>query len=63
MIGPDSRVVEADGILSLQIPWVGVYVWHEFDQPAGSFSKDIVEVEVYRVIVTRNALARFGEEK
>ena len=31
--------------------------------PAGSFSKDIDEVEVNRVIVTRNALARFGEEK
>jgi hypothetical protein len=30
--------------------------------PAGSFSKDIDEVESYRVIVTRHPLARFGEE-
>jgi hypothetical protein len=29
--------------------------------PAGSFSKDIDEVEGYRVIVTRRALVRFGE--
>ena len=29
--------------------------------PAGSFSKDIDEVESYRVIVTRHALVRFGE--
>lgn len=30
--------------------------------PAGSFSKDIDEVEVNRVIVARQALVRFGEE-
>lgn len=30
--------------------------------PAGSFSKDIDEVEVNRVIVARYALVRFGEE-
>jgi len=30
--------------------------------PAGSFSKDIDEVEDHRVIVTRHALVRFGEE-
>jgi len=31
--------------------------------PAGSFSKDIDEVEGNRAIVARDALARFGEEK
>ncbi len=31
--------------------------------PAGSFSKDIDEVEGYRVIVTRNALVRALEKK
>jgi hypothetical protein len=31
--------------------------------PAGSFSKVIDEVELDRVIVTRRAVARFGEEK
>jgi hypothetical protein len=41
-----------------------------FDQPLclvecarGLFSKDIVEVGFDRVIVTRHALSRFGEEK
>jgi len=29
--------------------------------PAGSFSKDIDEVEGYRVIVARHAFVRFGE--
>src|ERR1700732_870843 len=30
--------------------------------PAGSFSKDIDELNLDRVMVTRNACARFGEE-
>jgi len=29
--------------------------------PAGSFSRDIVEVELTRVMVARDALLRFGE--
>ncbi|QQN62507.1 hypothetical protein JIR23_23470 [Bradyrhizobium diazoefficiens] len=69
MIRRDNRLVEADGILSLQIPEDDIY-WRGsisrcalLNAPAGSFSKDIVEVEDYRVIVARHALARFGEER
>jgi len=31
--------------------------------PAGSFSRDIVEVELTRVMIARDARMRFGEEE
>jgi len=53
--------------LSLQKCESHIYEVHSISRcallnaPAGSFSKDIDEVEGYRVIVTRPALVRFGE--